>query len=147
MQQIIDWVGTRYHFGGVGRQGIDCSAFTREVFRRSFNVELPRTASEQSELGESVKKEKLHFGDLVFFHTARYSHVSHVGIYVGEGLFANASCSQGVTVCSLESDYWSKHYLFAKRLFTNTATAEREISEKLRLAAATTADAVNPEAN
>lgn len=135
MQQIIDWVGTRYHFGGVGRTGIDCSAFTREVFRKAFNVELPRTASEQSGLGEDVRKNELHFGDLVFFHTARHARVSHVGIYVGEGLFANASCSRGVTVCSLQSEYWSKHYLFAKRLFTNTATAQREITEKLRLAA------------
>src|SRR5437867_1923874 len=30
MQHIIDWVGTRYVFGGAGRKGIDCSAFTRE---------------------------------------------------------------------------------------------------------------------
>lgn len=140
MQQIIDWVGTRYHFGGVGRNGIDCSAFTREVFRKAFNVELPRTASEQSNLGNDVKKPQLHFGDLVFFHTARHARVSHVGIYVGEGLFANASCSRGVTVCSLESEYWSKHFLFAKRLFTNTATAQREIGEKLHLAAAETTE-------
>lgn len=135
MQQIIDWVGTRYHFGGVARQGIDCSAFTREVFRRSFNVELPRTANEQSGLGKKVGKDDLHFGDLVFFHTASYAPVSHVGIYVGDGLFANASCSRGVTVSSLDSKYWAKRYLFAKRLFTNTATAEAEIKTEQKLAA------------
>jgi cell wall-associated NlpC family hydrolase len=134
MQQIIDWVGTRYHFGGVARQGIDCSAFTREVFRRSFNVELPRTANEQSGLGKKVSKDELHFGDLVFFHTASYAPVSHVGIYVGDGLFANASCSRGVTVSSLDSKYWAKRYLFGKRLFTNTATAQNEIKQDLQLA-------------
>ena len=137
MQQIIDWVGTRYHFGGVARQGIDCSAFTREVFRRSFNVELPRTAFEQSALGKKITKDELHFGDLVFFHTASYAPVSHVGIYVGDGLFANASCSRGVTVSSLDSKYWAKRYLFAKRLFTNTATAEVEIKTEQKLAANT----------
>ncbi len=135
MQHIIDWVGTRYRFGGAGREGIDCSAFTREVFRRSFNVELPRTAVEQSTLGESVSKKELKFGDLVFFKTARYAPVTHVGIYVGEGYFANAQSSRGVTVASLESEYWSKKYLFAKRLFTNTAdaavTSKQKITEKL----------------
>ena len=136
MQHIIDWVGTRYHFGGVCREGIDCSAFTREVFRTSFNVDLPRTASMQSVLGSSVHKDNLKFGDLVFFHTGRYAKVSHVGIYVGEGLFANASCSRGVTVSSLDSKYWAKRYLFAKRLFTNTETAQAEVRNSLKLAAA-----------
>ena len=136
MQHIIDWVGTRYHFGGLDRTGIDCSAFTREVFRTSFNVELPRTASMQSVLGTSVHKEELKFGDLVFFHTAGYAKVTHVGIYVGEGLFANASCSRGVTVASLDSKYWAKRYLYAKRLFTNTATAQADIKNSLKAAAA-----------
>src|SRR5205085_6615586 len=44
MAEIIDWIGTRYEFGGGDRSGIDCSAFTREVFQRSFGIELPRTA-------------------------------------------------------------------------------------------------------
>jgi lipoprotein Spr len=136
MQHIIDWVGTRYHFGGLDRAGIDCSAFTREVFRTSFNVDLPRTASMQSVLGLSVHKDDLKFGDLVFFHTGRYARVSHVGIYVGEGLFANASCSRGVTVSSLESKYWAKRFLFAKRLFTNTATAQEEVKTYLKTATA-----------
>jgi cell wall-associated NlpC family hydrolase len=136
MQHIIDWVGTRYHFGGLDRSGIDCSAFTREVFRTSFNVELPRTASMQSVLGTSVHKEELKFGDLVFFHTAGYAKVTHVGIYVGEGLFANASCSRGVTVASLNSKYWAKRYLYAKRLFTNTATAQADIKNSLKSAIA-----------
>jgi len=134
MQHIIDWVGTRYRFGGAGREGIDCSAFTREVFRKSFNVELPRTAVEQSTLGEPVGKNDLKFGDLVFFKTARYASVTHVGIYVGEGLFANAQASRGVTVASLESAYWSKKYVFAKRLFTNTATAQAQASTSGALA-------------
>jgi lipoprotein Spr len=134
MQHIVDWLGTRYHFGGLDRGGIDCSAFTREIFRNSFNVELPRTASMQSGLGDRVGKNQLQFGDLVFFHTTRHAKVSHVGIYIGEGLFANASCSKGVTVSSMESEYWSKRYLFAKRLFTNTSTASAEIAKQLQLA-------------
>jgi hypothetical protein len=90
----------------------------------------------QSVLGSSVHKDNLKFGDLVFFHTAGYAKVTHVGIYVGENLFANASCSHGVTVSSLDSKYWAKRYLFAKRLFTNTATAQSEIQKSLETAVA-----------
>lgn len=123
MQNIIDWMGTRYVFGGVGRNGIDCSAFTREVFQKSFGIELPRTAHMQSRLGESVRKNELQFGDLVFFQTARYAPVTHVGIYIGEGYFANAASSKGVSLGSLDSKYWNRRYLGAKRLFTNTTLA------------------------
>jgi cell wall-associated NlpC family hydrolase len=123
MQNIIDWMGTRYVFGGVGRAGIDCSAFTREVYAKSFGVELPRTANMQSHLGESIRKEDLQFGDLVFFKTASYAPITHVGIYIGEGLFANAASSKGVSLGSLDSKYWSKRYTGGKRLFTNSALA------------------------
>jgi cell wall-associated NlpC family hydrolase len=134
MQQIIDWLGTRYNFGGLTRSGIDCSAFVREIFRNTFDVELPRTASQQSVLGDPIDKDELRFGDLVFFHTTGHARISHVGIYIGEGLFANASCSKGVTVSSMDSKYWSRRYLFAKRLFTNTETASTEIRKRLRMA-------------
>jgi lipoprotein Spr len=123
MAEIINWIGTRYEFGGEDRCGIDCSSFTRQVFEKAFGLDLPRTAYEQAQMGDPVKKEELQFGDLVFFKTARYAPITHVGIYIGEGLFANAACSRGVTVASLESDYWSAHYVGARRLLANSSTA------------------------
>jgi len=123
MAEIIDWIGTRYEFGGEARNGIDCSAFTREIYSKSFGLDLPRTAYEQAQLGDPVKKDELQFGDLVFFKTAKYAPITHVGIYIGEGLFANAACSRGVTVASLESAYWSQHYVEARRLFSNSGMA------------------------
>lgn len=123
MAEIINWIGTRYEFGGVDRSGIDCSAFTRDVFAKSLGIDLPRTAYEQSQLGDAVSKENLQFGDLVFFKTAGYAPITHVGIYIGEGLFANAACSRGVTVASLESEYWAKHFVEARRLVANSGMA------------------------
>ena len=123
MAEIINWIGTRYEFGGQDRAGIDCSSFTKQVFEKAFGLCLPRTAYEQSQLGDPVTKDALQFGDLVFFKTARYAPITHVGIYIGEGLFANAACSRGVTVASLESDYWSAHYVGARRLLANSGTA------------------------
>ncbi len=135
MKQIIDWLGTRYSFGGESRTGIDCSAFTRAVFVKAFGVTLPRTAFLQHQLGDAVAQSKLKFGDLVFFHTANYSPVSHVGVYIGEGLFANASCSRGVSIASLSNTYWSKRFIGGKRLFTNSQMAESVKQQIIQMAA------------
>lgn len=114
---IMDWVGTRYHFGGTGHSGIDCSSFTRTVFASAGNIMLPRTAAEQSTFGTSVKnRENMQFGDIVFFHTRRHCYVSHVGIYLGDNLFAHSSSRYGVTISSLESTYYNKRLIGVKRL-------------------------------
>ncbi|GAB1430545.1 hypothetical protein MASR2M18_13780 [Ignavibacteria bacterium] len=114
---VMDWVGTRYHFGGTGRSGIDCSAFTRAVFASAGSIMLPRTAAEQSTFGNSVRnREEMQFGDIVFFHTRRHAYVSHVGIYLGDNLFAHSSSRYGVTISSLESTYYNKRLIGVKRL-------------------------------
>src|SRR5690606_27510344 len=118
--------GTRYLFGGMGRNGIDCSAFTGMVYR-TLNYKLPRTAAMQWEVGVPVEREDLHFGDLVFFNTRKAVYVSHVGMYLGNGMFAHASSRNGVTVSSLESDYYSSHMIGARRYDLNsvmTASAD-----------------------
>lgn len=116
MQVILDWLGTPYYFGGTSERGIDCSAFTRQVFYLSSLISLPRTASEQFKVGIPVKREKLEFGDLVFFHTRRHAYASHVGIYLGDNLFAHSSSRYGVTVSSLKSQYYQNRFIGARRL-------------------------------
>jgi lipoprotein Spr len=114
---VMDWLGTRYDFGGQARTGIDCSAFTRMVYASVAKVELPRTAAQQSTIGRTVsKRTELQFGDLIFFHTRRHAYVSHVGVYLGDNLFAHASSRYGVTISSLESTYYSKRLIGARRL-------------------------------
>jgi cell wall-associated NlpC family hydrolase len=117
VDQIMDWLGTRYDFGGQSRQGIDCSAFTRMIYSSTANAELPRTAAEQYHVGSVVKdRRQMEFGDLVFFHTRKRVRVSHVGIYLGDNLFAHASSRYGVTISSLESTYYSKRLIGARRI-------------------------------
>lgn len=113
---VMDWLGTRYDFGGTVRSGIDCSAFTRQVYSTVANIELPRTAALQCAVGASIKRSDLRFGDLVFFHTRRHARVSHVGIYLGDHLFAHSSSRYGVTISSLESTYYSKRLLGGRRI-------------------------------
>lgn len=118
METLMDWVGTRYLFGGMGRNGIDCSAFTGTIYR-SMNYKLPRTAAAQWDAGLPVTHEELQFGDLVFFHTRQAVYVSHVGMYLGNNMFAHASSRNGVTVSSLETDYYATHLIGARRYDVN----------------------------
>jgi cell wall-associated NlpC family hydrolase len=109
------FLGTPYRFGGEGADGIDCSSFVQQVFRE-HQVELPRTAREQIQVGSEVAPGDLKKGDLVFFHTYA-SYPSHVGIYLGDGKMIHASSGKGeVTVSDLNSDYYRSRYIGAKRV-------------------------------
>src|ERR1700732_3923270 len=37
---VYDWIGTPYRFGGSSRKGIDCSAFTKELYSEVFNLDI-----------------------------------------------------------------------------------------------------------
>lgn len=115
--EIISFLDTPYKYGGVDRNGIDCSAFTQLVFHNSVGVELPRTTSEQFEVGQRISsKDNLQFGDLIFFNTTKRSYPGHVGVYIGENLFAHASRSLGVTVSSLQSSYYNNRFVGGSRV-------------------------------
>ncbi|HRP02829.1 MAG TPA: NlpC/P60 family protein [Candidatus Kapabacteria bacterium] len=116
MDEIMQRLGTPYLFGGTSDRAIDCSAFTQRIFLDAANVLLPRVAREQVNVGKKVKRNDLQFGDLVFFLTYSKRFASHVGIYLGDNLFAHASSRYGVTVSSLESSYYKKAYYGARRL-------------------------------
>ena len=117
MRAISRYMGTPYVYGGNDIKGIDCSAYTSAVYKESIGKLLPRSAHEQATVGTPVSFKDLKFGDLVFFNTTGKS-ASHVGIYLGDDLFAHASVSLGVTISSLESSYYKKRYEGARRLVT-----------------------------
>lgn len=113
MNEIESWMGTPYLYGGESRSGVDCSAFTRAVYH-AVNIEIPRTASQQSAAAEAVNPPNLKFGDLIFFNTSG-SGISHVGIYIGNGFFAHASSSSGVVKESLAKQYYADRILSVGR--------------------------------
>ena len=132
MNVILGWLGTPYKFGGNSQKAIDCSAWTKAIFYQADSIILPRTAREQEALlGRKVSREKLVFGDLVFFYTYSKKFVSHVGIYLGDDLFAHASSLLGVTVSSLNSTYYAKRFCGGKR-FTASDRASYRISRNSR---------------
>lgn len=108
------YIGTRYVWGGTSYQGIDCSGLTMNAFRAA-GIYLPRTSTSQYNVGTYVPASRLVPGDLVFFRFNSRHTVTHVGIYLGNGKFINATSHKGVTISSF-SPYWWNAYVGAKRI-------------------------------
>ncbi|MBQ7485155.1 MAG: C40 family peptidase [Oscillospiraceae bacterium] len=105
--------GTPYVYGGSSKSGTDCSGFTMAVFA-PFGYTLPHGASDQYDISRHISDYARQAGDLVFFNTC--GGVSHVGLYLGDGLFIHASSSRGVTVNSLYESYYAAAYIGAGRV-------------------------------
>lgn len=111
-------LGIRYMLGGTGKGGIDCSAFTMRVFHQ-LGIKLPRTAAQQYRTGVPVNSRDLRPGDLVFFNTnGRVA--SHVGIYLGNGMMANANSYHGKSIIEplFSNPYWANRYIGARRVMS-----------------------------
>ncbi|HCA41921.1 MAG TPA: hypothetical protein DEP28_01565 [Bacteroidetes bacterium] len=116
MYKVIEYLNTPYLWGGTSKRGIDCSAFCQTVMYQALGISIPRTSLEQSKVGVDVAPEDLKFGDLVFFDTMNKGRVSHVGIYLEDGYFIHSGSKTGVIVASLNSDFYARTYLKAKRV-------------------------------
>jgi lipoprotein Spr len=111
---VYDWIGTPYRFGGSSRKGIDCSAFTKQLYSDVFNLTIRRSSRDIFSMVNPVGKDDLKEGDLVFFKIHSRS-ISHVGIYLGNNRFAHAS-SRGVAISSLDDAYYSRYFYKGGRL-------------------------------
>ncbi len=112
----FQYLGIPYRFGGNSRYGIDCSAFTMDVFK-SLGISLPRTAEAQARYGKLVLH-RLKPGDLLFFKDTYKPGISHVGIYIGNGKMIEASSVYGRVVVEdvLNDPYLVRHFAFARRI-------------------------------
>jgi peptidoglycan DL-endopeptidase LytE len=110
----MGFLGAPYRLGGSSVTGIDCSGFVKKIYQ-FFNIDLPRTAFEQSHVGMRVARSDLSEGDLIFFNTRK--RVGHVGIYIGNNQFVHAaSRKKGVRVDDLNEPYYNRRFIRAVRL-------------------------------
>jgi hypothetical protein len=114
-ERIGEFLGVPYLLGGDSKEGMDCSAFVRQVYA-IYGLELPRTSILQSKLGIEIPRRALLPGDLVFFGEPERDSVTHVGIYMGDNKFANATVSQGVKYSDLDEAYFAARFLFGRRI-------------------------------
>ena len=88
---IQTWMGTPYRYGGTDKKGVDCSGFVGHIYRKVYNINLHRVANDMQEDVTLISKSELREGDIVFFTNSK-GRVSHVGIYLKDGLFVHSKC-------------------------------------------------------
>lgn len=112
------YMGVPYVYGGNNLKGIDCSAFTREIFKK-LGIYLPRTSGAQfiDQRFEDVRGNFKAF-DLIFFKKSLYAKISHVAIYLGHGRIIHSSKNEGGVYISefRNSGLWQRLFFKAKRM-------------------------------
>lgn len=113
----MNFLGTRYVYGGSAPGGFDCSGFSSYLYRQ-FGYSLPHSASAQyASCGYKVSKGDLMPGDLVFFSSNGGSSITHVGVYLGGGDVIHARYSIGrVHINNLSESYYTNNYVGAVRI-------------------------------
>ncbi len=131
-QEIGKFFGLRYRLGGEGREGFDCSGLVKRIYEDAFGIRIPRSSIELSRFDQlqPVATEELKPGDLVFFGPNR-KRVNHVGVYLAGGRFLHAARSEGVTISSLDDQYWKSRFMFSRRMSGLKLEEEREDFEAL----------------
>jgi hypothetical protein len=116
LMEMIKYLDTPYKYGGNSFDGIDCSAFTQNIYKDILSINLERSARLQYKQGLEIDdKNELKFGDLVFFNTRKRVKPGHVGIYIQDNLFVHASSKRGVTISSIDHKYYSQRFMGARR--------------------------------
>lgn len=109
-------LGAQYAWAGASlTSGFDCSGFIYWAFNEAGH-NISRLSTE-GYYNRSYIVNKPQVGDLVFFENTYKSGISHMGIYLGNNQFIHAGTSTGVTIASLNSSYWQKHFHSFKRFY------------------------------
>jgi len=114
---IDNWLGIPHKLGGTSKKGIDCSAFVKDIYDQVYQINLPRTSREMSEVINTKKTDKLTEGDLIFFSFSGQK-IDHVGIYLQNNKFVHVSTKKGVIISNLD-DIWYKKYVTKAGSFKN----------------------------
>lgn len=111
-------IGTRYRYGGTDPiEGFDCSGLVYYAYGQA-GYDVPRTSQALFRAARKIAVGEAGLGDLMFFQDQ--TKLSHVGIYVGDGLFVHAPASgQNVSIARLDSPYYQHHLVAVGRLLPN----------------------------
>lgn len=112
IKEAEKYLGYPYVWGGSSPStSFDCSGFVCWVYTKSGVANIPRTTAQGIyNQCAPVSASEAKPGDIIFF-TGTYdsgSPVSHVGIYVGNGMMLH--CGSPIQYASIQSPYWKKHF-------------------------------------
>lgn len=114
---ILKWLGKPYKLGGKTEKGIDCSQFTKRLYKDVYSKELENVAYKQWNQTKRVKRDSLQVGDIVFFRSRQSPSGWHCGAYIGNTYFVHAANKfEGVKVSSLKEPRYVKSYRGAGKL-------------------------------
>ena len=106
---MLHWIGKPYKLGGNTEKGIDCSQFTKRLYKDVYGLELENVAYKQYNQTERVRRDSLQIGDLIFFRSKASPSGWHTGTYIGNTYFIHAANRfEGVRVSSLEEPRYKK---------------------------------------
>lgn len=106
-QHAMEYHNTPYLWGGKSIFGIDCSGLIQAVYRL-FDINLPRDAYQQEEIGTSIEFEEAQANDLAFFSNEK-GRIIHVGIIGSDNRIIHASGR--VRIDKLTKDgIWNEDY-------------------------------------
>ena len=109
-----EWHGVPYKYGGISKDGVDCSGFVKNLYSQIYNINLPRNTTSQMKDGERIDYFERAMGDLVFFKTGTNTY--HVGVYYENDNFIHASTSKGVMMSNLNETYWVSKIIDVRRV-------------------------------
>lgn len=105
LNEMLKYEGWPYVWGGYNpNMGFDCSGLMQWGYAKA-GIKLPRTAYTQYKFAQPITRDQLQPGDLIFFKSADYAPVTHVGIYVGNGKMFNSQ-NAGVRYDDALTGYW-----------------------------------------
>lgn len=111
------FIGVTYTWGGSSDFGFDCSGFTQMLMRQR-GIVMPRDADLQAAWSgvAPVDFKDLQPGDLLFFGD-RLDHITHTGLYIGNGQFIHDTTHDhpGVQISSLDNAPWTRLLIAARR--------------------------------
>ncbi|MCS7245928.1 MAG: C40 family peptidase [candidate division WOR-3 bacterium] len=108
----IKYLGTKYKYGGMDENGMDCSGFLYRVLSE-FNIKPPRTSFDYLNFGKPVSLDSVKPGDVLIFSFKQ--DYDHVGIYIGDNKIIHASRNRGVIIEDLK--YIGKYLKLARRIY------------------------------
>jgi cell wall-associated NlpC family hydrolase len=114
IDNALSMLGQPYRFGGSAPGGFDCSGLVVYAASRA-GVRVPRTALEQLDSGEPVRRGELRTGDLIFMHLSHKE--LHVGIAIDDTRFIHAPSTGGrVRMDRLAAAPYAKGFIAARRI-------------------------------